>query len=124
MTFDILIIVSLLHLQGQAARKRNAEIKLLVIFCYAFILLAISQITLTFSLRNRQNFRTRLMAYFLCELVGVAFGNNCERSFERFSGEAFIIFSFILLGLYPVVKLVYVVNVKELKNSCRRKNEL
>ena len=50
--------------------------------------------------------------------MGVVFGNNCERSFERVNGEVFIVISYVFLGLYPVVNLVYVVNVMELKNSC------
>ena len=84
--------------------------------------LAVSQTALTIVLRNQPIFIIQLKAYFLCESMGVP-GNNCERSFGRFNSKVSLVISYLFLGLYPIINLIYVVNVKELKNSCSRTKE-
>lgn len=105
--------------------KATAEVKLIIIFSYFFIFLALSQTAFTIALRNTASFQAGLTEYFFCEATGIP-GHTCDRSFERVSGEIPIVLGFILLGLYPVVTLIYVVNVKELKEACcrRRKESL
>ena len=105
------------------ARQRTAKIKLLVIFSYYFLYLAITQTALTISLRNQPKFEARLATYFSCELTGMVPGKTCERSFERLTDSAAIAISFLILGLYPMVNLVFVVNVKELKMCCGKQRE-
>lgn len=100
-----------------AARKVTAEIKLLIIFSYVFAFLALSQTAFTFALRNQASFEADLAEYFLCEASGVS-GRPCERSFQRLSGDIPVAVGYVLLGLYPIVTLIYVVNVKELKKVC------
>ena len=97
--------------------KVTAEIKLLIIFCYFFVFLAVSQTAFAFALRNTPSFAAELAEYFFCEAAGIP-GRTCERSFERIAGDIPVAIGFVLYGLYPVVTLIYVVNVKELKEFC------
>ena len=97
--------------------KVTAEIKLLIIFSYFFVFLAVSQTAFAFALRNTPSFAAELAEYFFCEAAGIS-GLTCERSFERIAGDIPVAIGFVLYGLYPVVTLIYVVNVEELKEFC------
>ena len=103
-------------------KSSTAEIKLLIIFCYFFLITALSQTAFTVSLSNQPSLKAELAEYFFCEAAGMS-GPTCERSFERISGEIPIMIGFILLGLYPIVTLIYVVNVKRLMVHCCGKKE-
>ena len=104
------------------SRKVTPEIKLLIIFCYIFVFLALSQTTFAVGLRNRASFAAELTEYFFCEAAGIS-GRTCERSFERVAGDIPVAIGFVLYGLYPVVTLIYVVNIKELKEFCCGRKE-
>ena len=104
------------------SQKWTAEIKLLILFCYFFVLLAVSQTALTFALRNQPKFLVELAGYFICEAKGIL-GSSCERSFERLAFDIPIAIGYGLLGLYPIVSLIYVVSVEELIESCRGKKK-
>ena len=98
--------------------KVAAEIKLsLIIFCYFFVFLAVSQTAFTFAVRNQASFVAELAEYFFCEAAGIS-GLTCERSFERVASDIPVAIGLVLYGLYPVVTLIYVVNVEELKEFC------
>jgi len=97
------------------------EMKVLIILFY-YILLGVCSLT-TFSVtsRNMQLFTSGLVSYFLCESTGTNDGKVCDRTaFEQFSNPIPAALSFILLGLYPVVNLIYVVNIQELKQKGKR----
>ena len=108
-------------MQDHGSRQRTAKIKLLIIFSYFFMFLVISQTALTLSLRKQAKFEAQLKTYFCCESAGMNPGPSCERSFERLSDSASIVISYVMLGLYPIANLVFVVNIKELKEICCRK---
>ena len=42
----------------------------------------------------------------------------CERDFNRMGAEYALIVVYFLLGFFPVVSLVYVINFKEVKQKC------
>ena len=95
--------------------------KVLIILIY-YILLGVCTLT-TFSVtsRNIQHFTRELVSYFLCESTGLSDGEVCDRTtFEQFSNPIPAALSFIILGLYPVINLIYVVNIQELKQKGRR----
>ena len=98
-------------------QKWTAKIKLLIIFCYFFVFLALTQTAFTVTLRNQPKFVAELTEYFFCEAAGIP-GNICERSFERLASDVPVAIGYALLGLYPIVSLIYVVNVEEIKESC------
>ena len=60
--------------------------------------------------------------YFCCELGGHNPGNPCSRSkIGNLSDLGLEILLYILLALFPVVNLIYAVNVQELKELWRGK---
>ena len=79
--------------------------------------LALTQTAFTVTLRNQPKFVAELTEYFFCEAAGIQ-GNICERSFERLASDVPVTIGYALLGLYPIVSLIYVVNVEEIKESC------
>ena len=94
------------------------EIKVLIILGY-FIIFGVSALT-TFgvTLRNGQNFRNELVTYFLCESTGTSGDKVCSRmGIEQFSTPIPIALTLLLFGLYPVVNLVYAVQIQELKQK-------
>ena len=101
-------------------KKWRPEIKISVILIYFSLFLGTSQTALTFVLRNIPNYTSELKTYFLCESSGQLPGKVCERSFERLGWEIVIVIAYIILGCYPVVQLIYVVNVKDLKQELTR----
>ena len=75
--------------------------------------------TFTVTTRNVERFAKEVGLYFLCEAVGPE--DPCDRNrFEELLHPELTAISFILLGLFPAVNLVFVINVNELKQWCRR----
>ena len=67
--------------------------------------------------RSGPEFTDDLKNYFACEETGTIPGKRCSRPLDRL--DAAVIFTIFgcLLGLYPLVNLIYVVNIKELKQK-------
>ena len=60
--------------------------------------------------------------YFACEETGAIPGKDCSKPLDRLGGMVSYTIARCLWGLYPLVNLIYVVNVKELKqkfSSCK-----
>ena len=84
-----------------------------------FIIFGVSALT-TFgvTLWNGQNFRKELVSYFLCESTGTNGDKVCSRmGIEQFSTPILIALTLLLFGLYPLVNLVYAVQIQELKQK-------
>lgn len=111
-----------LQVSGLQRKAKAVEVRVLIILCY-FILLGVSALT-TFSVssQNIQHFTRELISYFLCESTGITNGKLlCDRmAFEQFSNPIPTALSFLLLGLYPVVNLIYVVHIQELKQKGKK----
>ena len=109
-------------MSGLQRKAKAVEVRVLIILCY-FILLGVSALT-TFSVssQNIQHFTRELISYFLCESTGTTNGKlPCDRmAFEQFSNPIPTALSFLLLGLYPVVNLIYVVHIQELKQKGKK----
>lgn len=88
---------------------------------YSVIIATLGLITFTIGTRTAPQFILDIGVYFACEALGVRPGQEpCERSFERLGLEIPLDISLALVGLYPVVSLVYVVNIEDLKQMCIR----
>ena len=108
-------------MSGLQRKAKAVEVRVLIILCY-FILLGVSALT-TFSVssQNIQHFTRELISYLLCESTGTTNGKLCDRmAFEQFSNPIPTALSFLLLGLYPVVNLIYVVHIQELKQKGKK----
>ena len=99
----------------------TAERKILIIFCYYIVLGTFALITFTLATKNGDRFSSEVVGYFTCELRGIDSDKPCDRSrFEALSHPVLNCISFILLGIFPGINLIFVVNVEELKRWCGR----
>lgn len=97
-----------------------AERKILIVFCYYVLLAVIALTAFTLSTKNFPKTIRLFAEYFNCERNGHNSSNPCSRSeFERLNNATLTSFSYILLGLFPIVNLIYAVNIQELKVYCR-----
>ena len=63
-------------------------------------------------------YREELRQYFECEIWGVF---ECHRqSFERFKFPIMLVVGLILVWIFPVINLVYIVSVKDIKETYSR----
>ena len=98
----------------------TAERKLLIVFCYYVLLASVSLMAFTISTRNLTRLSQLVGEYFSCEINGHDASNPCSRSeFEALSNAGLAGSAYILLGLFPIVNLLYAVNIQELKAVCR-----
>ena len=98
----------------------TAERKLLIIFCYYVLLNTIALTTFTVTTRNVGQFAAAVVDYWCCELTGVNSENPCDElraSFRELANPVIATFSYVLLGIFPAVNLVFVVNLSELKQK-------
>jgi hypothetical protein len=90
---------------------------------YYVLLTAISLLSFSLSIRHREPFITKVLEYFNCERHGVDPDNHCDEyitSYLKHRQVALISISHILLGLYPIVNFIYVVNIRELKEHVKQ----
>ena len=96
------------------------ERKILIGLGYYVVLTVFVLTSFTLSVRNIEPFATELRGHFACEQLGQDPENPmlCDRQrFRRLAYPEVTAVGFVLLGLFPVVNLVYVLNVKELKEK-------
>ena len=99
----------------------KAEIKLFIVCFYYIIFVAMSLSSLTLSTRNFEALRSALWVYFFCEQGGRDPDNMCSRDdIERLTHPFMTSISFIFIGLFPVVNLIYVVNIQETKDTLKK----
>ena len=97
-----------------------AERKILIIFCYYVLLGVIALTSFTVATRNGTLFANAVADYWRCEIAGVDPENSCDRlrdSFEELTYPGLTSISYILLGIFPAVNLIFAVNIKELKQK-------
>ena len=57
--------------------------------------------------------------YFMCELSGHDPANPCDRErFERIINDVPVILAFGLHGILPLVNLIFVISVQDLREKC------
>ena len=74
----------------------------------------------TLATRNASRFTTEVLRYFECERKGVDPDNPCDTSgYENIPNIYISLLSYILLGMYPLINFIYVIDVHELKQHMR-----
>ena len=94
----------------------SGEVKVLVISCY-FTIFAVYIIT-NFSIsivHEQADYINNIANYFTCEATGTL--KQCDNPFVEVSENIFAILTFVLIGLFPIVNLIYVLNIRELKQK-------
>ncbi len=99
-------------------RMSTAEKKILIVFCYYILLGVIALTAFTLSVKDNEIVAHEYETYFLCESKGIDPNNpdECDRSgFEQYQTTGLTVCGYILVGIFPAVNLIFVVNIKELK---------
>ena len=101
----------------------TAERKILIVFVYYIFLSVLALLTYSQATRDAEPFISELLSYFECERKGVDVNMPCDTSgYERFIVNIVLsTISFVLLGLYPVLNLIFVIDFQELKNLLKRR---
>ena len=108
--------------QRQSKNKISAaERKILIVLVYYIIVTFFILLGLALSVRYREQFLSEILCYFQCESKGVDPDNPCDISsyMNRISLTTRTI-SYILLGLFPLVNFLFVVNVRLLKQHMKK----
>ena len=94
----------------------SGEMKVLLISCY-FTIFSVFIIT-TFTLHKIQSLEqliSDITNYFACEATGMV--KDCDKPSVELHRRIVSIVTFMLIGLFPIVNLVYVLNIQELKQK-------
>ncbi len=103
-------------------RIGTAEKKLLVVFCYFTILCSLALTTLTLRTRFGTDYSQSLVEYFRCELSGYNPKEPCTKSeIRRYSFPYIGAISFLVIGIYPVMTLIFALNIQNIRNICSKK---
>ena len=115
-------------IQEKIFKFGTAEKKLLIVFCYYVVLTVFALTAFTMFTRNAPRLVSSIQRYFICERRGHDPNNPCSRSGIADGNNHFMdTLSFLLVAFFPVVNLVYAVNVRELKElwmKCFQKNHM
>ena len=121
----LLLSVQQQHGLFKARQSRNpykigtAERKLLIVFVYYVVLAVIALTTFTLTSQDRERFTSALLYYFECESKGVDPNNPCDPNiYMKLEHVALGSLSYILLGLFPMVNLIFVISVQYLQKRC------
>ena len=111
-----MIMVLLLQSYGFKLKKsKGAEIRVLIVFCYNMALGLCAQTYFSRASKMIPELFDELEEYFDCESVGTN-GSTCDRSgFERLTDPELATMGYFLVGVYPVVNLVYVIHIGDLR---------
>ena len=105
--------------QNKAIKIGTAEKKILMALSYYVLVTVFSLMSFTLTTRNSGPFVMQLQAYFACEGRGRDPDNPCDRNnFQQLAYPGVATTSNVLLGLFPAVNLLYVLNIRELKDKC------
>ena len=97
----------------------TAERKLLIVFVYYVIVIVAALFGASLRVRDREHVNNEIQCYFQCESRGVDPSNPCDTSgYNNPVTITMSTISFILLGLFPLVNFIFVVNIGELKECC------
>ena len=99
----------------------TVEVKVLVIAFSYIIIGLVATTSFAISSARIESLKEELFVYFQCELCGTnsQLGESCSESgYEQLTNGALVTMAYSLLGMYPLVTLVYVVRVSGLKKCC------
>ncbi len=109
------------HENSNPFKFGTAEKKILIVTCYCIVLSTVVLTALTLSTRDDTTaFVRNIGLYFLCEQRGHDPENPCSRDYIKNSDSVLTMLSYVLLSLFPVVSLIYAINIRELKEFMQR----
>lgn len=98
-----------------------AEKKLLLIFFYYVLLAAIDLILFSVSIANLDEIRDAIFRNFACEAVRTSTTQECPKQYKEIRiSDALYIMTYLLLGLFPSVNLLFAINIHEVKAKFKR----
>ena len=98
----------------------SAERRLLIVVVYYVLLAAIALTAFTLNARYLPQEAAAILSYFSCEQGGYNPKAPCSRSgFEGLANPGLSTLAYILVALFPIVNLVYTLNIEEIKKCCR-----
>jgi hypothetical protein len=99
---------------GQSKNKISAaERKILIVFVYEVIVLLLILYGRILDVRDRERFLSEINCYFQCESSGVDHENPCDTTtYMNQITLTMTTISYILLGLFPLVNFLFIVNVR------------
>ena len=119
-----------MHQQGLFHSKTKdpivgeAEKKLLFVFAYYTIFIAILVTFVGVSLRDSTYFIDEVKKYFVCEAFGYNSDNPCPKNYEQYTYGWLEALSYIGMGFIPAVNLSFVINFQDLKVWCLRSGDI
>jgi len=91
------------------------------VFSYYIVLSSIALTAFTLTARNIDNLVTNIIDYFLCEKDGFDPDHSCRQDLNvTIDNVTIVTLSYVLLAMFPAVNLIYVINVKELKDFIKK----
>ena len=108
------------HENSNPFKFGTAEKKILIVTCYCIVLSTVALTAFTLSTRDTPAFVRNIGLYFLCEQRGHDPENPCSRDYIKNSDSVLTMLSYVLLSLFPVVSLIYAINIRELKEFMQR----
>ena len=108
--------------QGKSRNTISAaERKALIVFVYYVIVTFFILLGLALNVRYREYFLSEILCYFRCESKGVDPDNPCDASgFMNRVTLTMTSIAYVLLGLFPLVNFLFVVNVRLLKQHLEK----
>ena len=110
----------------KARQSRNphkigtAERKILIVFVYYILLAVFAVLGFSLATRDAKRVTSGVIRYFECERKGVDPDNPCDTSgYENITNMYISLLSYILIGMYPLINFIYVIDVRELKQHLR-----
>lgn len=98
-----------------------AERKILIVFVYEVIVLLLILYGRILDVRDRERFLSEIDCYFKCESSGVDPGSPCDTStYMNHVALTMTTISYILLGLFPLVNFLFIVNIRVLNKHLEK----
>ena len=115
------IIVPFHFMQEWPTRFTTAQIKLLISLMWFFAYSLSFLIARALREGNREEYKSKLSTYFDCESTGTSPGEKCDRrDFENADLTWLLIIPLGLLIGYPIVNIIYVLNLKDIWKWCKK----
>ncbi len=108
------------HENSNPFKFGTAEKKILIVTCYYIVLSTVALTAFTLSTRDTPALVRNIGLYFLCEQRGHDPENPCSRDYIKNSDSVLTTLSYVLLSLFPVVNLIYAINIRELKEFMQK----
>ena len=98
-----------------------AEKKLLFVFTYYIIFIAIALTYYSVTIRDYAYLIVEVEKYFMCEAFGYNPDDPCPKNYEQYTYTWLSTVTYLLMNFVPTINLIFVINVRVLKAQCLRR---